>query len=178
VDFFTQEHLMAREKYGTKKQAEYLLSLVDTTCLNDGLSRYLGEDIIGFIERIPYFFFATSSSAGNTNVNFKGSNGSGLIKVIDKNKLLFPDYGGNGILHSIGDIYSNPHVGILIIDFAKDIRLKLSGTATIIDDKKVLTQYFDYFNTFDIERLVEVEIDYVVPNCSQNISVVRKSLTP
>ncbi|MBN2248902.1 MAG: pyridoxamine 5'-phosphate oxidase family protein [Campylobacterales bacterium] len=167
---------MARKKYNTTEQAEYWLQTIDTSCLNNGLSTYLQEDVISFIERMPYFFFSTSSANGNSNVNFKGSDGKKLIKVINNKQLLFPDFSGNGILHSMGDIYSNPNVGMLIIDFSKDIRLKINGKATIVDDMNIISGYLDYFDTFDIERLIEINIEYVIPNCSKNINVVRKSL--
>jgi len=74
MEFFTQEHLDARETYNTTNQANYWLSTIDTTCLNKRLSLYLQEDATDFIERMPYFFFSTSSSNGNTHVNFKGLN--------------------------------------------------------------------------------------------------------
>lgn len=176
MDFFTKEHINAREKYNTTSQANHWLNEIDTTSLNTGLNSYLGENVIDFIERMPYFFLSTSSSNGNTNVNFKGAEGNRLIKVLSDKKLIFPDYSGNGILHSIGDINSNPNVGILIIDFSKDIRLKISGKATIIDDKEETSKYLDFFETYNIERLIEVDIDYVIPNCSNNISVVRKHI--
>ncbi len=176
MDFFTQEHLNVRETYNTTDQANHWLNTINTTCLNKELSLYLQEDATGFIERMPYFFFSTSSSNGNTNVNFKGAEGSKLLKVLNSKKLIFPDYSGNGILHSIGDINSNPNVGILIIDFNKNIRLKISGRATIIDDKEQISQYLDYFETYNIVRLIEVDIDYVIPNCSNNINVVKKHL--
>ncbi len=176
MNFFTEEHIKARETYTTTNQANHWLNTIDTTCLNKELSLYLQENPIEFIERMPYFFFSTSSSNGNTNVNFKGAKGSKLIKVLNNKKLIFPDYSGNGILHSVGDINSNPNVGMLIIDFNKNIRLKVSGKAYIIDDKEQIAQYFDYFETYDIARLIEVDIDYVIPNCSNNINVVKRHL--
>ena len=176
MDFFTQEHLNTRETYNTTDQANHWLNTINTTCLNKELSLFLREDATKFIERMPYFFFSTSSSNGNTNVNFKGAERNKLIKVLNNKKLIFPDYKGNGILHSVGDINSNPNVGILIIDFNKNIRLKISGKATIVDDKEKISQYLDYFETCDISRLIEIDINYVVPNCSSNISVVKKHI--
>ncbi len=176
MDFFTQEHVDAREKYQTTEQANHWLNTIETTHLNKDLSIYLKEDVVGFIERMPYFFLSTSSANGNTNVNFKGAEGNRLIKVLNEKKLLFPDYSGNGILHAIGDINSNPNVGMLIIDFSKDVRLKISGKASIIDNKEEVATFLDYFETYDIERLIEVDIEHVIPNCSNNISVVRKHI--
>jgi len=175
---FTQEHIDAREKYGTTQQVEALLNVIDTTCLNEKISRFFQEDVIGFIERMPYFFLSTSNAQGHTNVNFKGSDGGALIRVLSPNKLLFPDYHGNGLFHAVGDINSNPHVGMLIIDFDKEIRLKISGTATVIDDQSVIAEHLDYFETFDIPRLIAVDIYYVIANCSKNIGVVKRSLQP
>jgi len=80
MDFFTLEHLKARETYNTTDQANHWLNTINTTCLNKELSLYLNENATNFIERMPYFFFATSSSNGNTNVNFKGADGNKLIK--------------------------------------------------------------------------------------------------
>ena len=67
---------------------------------------------------------------------------------------------------------------MLIIDFDKEIRLKISGTATVIDDQSVIAEHLDYFETFDIPRLIAVDIYYVIANCSKNIGVVKRSLQP
>ena len=171
MEIFTQEHFAVREKYGTTNQAEIIFEHMNTTALS--------ERMIGFIESINYFFLATSSKEGRTNVNFKGTKSKKLIKVLDKNRLIFPDFDGNGILHSVGDILSNPYVGMLVIDFTKDIRIKINGKAKIIDNKEIVSSYLnylDYFDSFNFSRLIEVEIDYVIPNCSANLSVVRDSI--
>jgi uncharacterized protein len=168
MEIFTQEHIRVREKYGTTKQAENIFESLDTTAPNDKM--------IKFIEKMNYFFLATSSKEGRVNVNFKGTKAKRLIKFLDKNRLIFPDFDGNGILHSVGDIESNPHVGLLIIDFSKDIRIKINGRAKIIDDKDVIVRYLDLFDSFNFSRLIEVEIDYIIPNCSANLNVVRNSI--
>lgn len=95
---------------------------------------------------------------------------------MNKNQLLFPDFDGNVILHSVGDILSNPYVGMSIIDFSKDIRIKINGKAKIIDDKEIVLSYLNYFDSFNFSRLIEVEVDYVIPNCSANLSVERDSI--
>ena len=48
--------------------------------------------------------------------------------------------------------------------------------AKIIDDKEIVLSYLDYFDSFNFSRLIEVEIDYLIPNCSANLSVVRDSI--
>ena len=165
---FKEEHLKTRKKYHTTEQADYWLKMLNTTYMND--------EIIAFLQSVNYFFFATSSVDGMTNVNFKGTQGKTIIKVISPTKLIFPDFDGNGILHSIGDIASNPNIGMLVIDFANDVRVKINGKAKVIDDKKIIEAHFDVFETYNIARLIEIDIEYVIPNCSTNLSLVRKSL--
>lgn len=168
MNIFTEEHLFVREKYGITKQAENIFESMNTTTPNDRM--------IKFIENMNYFFLATSSKDGKVNVNFKGTKSKILIKFLDNNRLIFPDFNGNGILHSIGDIESNSNVGLLFIDFSRDIRIKINGKAKVIDDKDVIISYLDLFDSFNFSRLIEVEIDYVIPNCSANLSVVRNSI--
>ena len=168
MSIFTQEHLDIRDKYGTTQKANYWLNTLDTEKLDTRM--------IQLIKSIGYFFFATSSKDGRVNVNFKGSDNKKLLKVLDKNTIVFPDYNGNGILHSIGDIQTNPNVGLLIIDFSRDVRIKINGRATIIDDKSEIVKYLDIFDSFEFERLIKIDIDYVLPNCSNKLHVVRDDI--
>lgn len=168
MNSFSNEHEKVREKYGTTDQANYWLEVLDTTKLDNFM--------IEMIENSSYFFLATASKDGKVNVNFKGSDNNKLLKVINQNTLIFPDFTGNGILHSIGDIQSNPNVGLLIIDFCNDRRIKINGKATIIDDKEMIISYLDIFDSFEIERLIKVDIEYVLPNCSNKLHVVRDEI--
>ena len=168
MEVFTQEHIFVREKYKTTKQAENIFEYMDKTIPSDTM--------IKFIESMNYFFLATSSKDGRVNVNFKGTQSKILIKFLNKNKFIFPDFNGNGILHSIGDMESNPYVGLLFIDFSKDIRIKVNGRAKVIDNKELINSYLDLFDSFNYSKLIEVEIDYIIPNCSANINIVRNSI--
>ena len=71
--------------------AENIFENFDTTIPNDRM--------IKFIENMNYFFLATSSKDGKVNVNFKGTKSKILIKFLDNNRFIFPDFNGNGILH-------------------------------------------------------------------------------
>lgn len=165
---FTKEHEAVREKYRTKVQAEHLVDRMSREMIN--------ADTAHSLETLPYFFFATSSAQGDTNVNFKGLKSGKLIKVLDEKHLIFPDYKGNGIFHGLGDIQSNPKVALLCIDFTKDIRIKISGKARVIDDAQTLARYSDLLQTNDARRIIEVCVTYLIPNCSQQLSVVRENV--
>ena len=168
MSIFTKEHNDLREKHNTKNKFEYYFDNIVKDEIDESLANYL--------ESLEYFFFATSNINGNTNVNFKGKKSKYLIKVLDEKTFIFPDYFGNGIFHGAGDILSNPKVGLLCIDFSNDKRVKISGTAEIIDNKKELLKYMDLFDSYDIQRVIEIRVNYIIPNCSNNLSIVRESI--
>lgn len=168
MEIFTKEHEIVRKKYATNEQANYWLNTISSTKIEPNL--------VSFLENLPYFFLATSNKTGVSNINFKGTNSGKLIKVIDEKRLIYPDYKGNGILHGVGDIFSNDNVGLLCIDFSKDFRVKINGRAKIIDDQNELIKYFDIFDTYDISRIIEITVEYIIPNCSNQISIVRESI--
>lgn len=165
---FTDEHVIIRKKFNTDIKADQIIENLSTN--------YIPDNFFSFIESLKYFFLATSNKDGYVNTNFKGTQSKHLIKILNKKEIIFPNYSGNGIYHGMGDIKSNPNIGMLCIDFNKNLRVKISGKAQIIDDIKVIEKYFDIFETYDIEMLVKVEIEYFIPNCSRNISVVKNSI--
>ncbi len=165
---FSQEHINIRKYYNTNIQANHWLTTMHTTSLT--------EKRIQFIESLPYFFFATSHTNGQPNINIKSTNNKQIFHVIDNKTLIFPDYFGNGILHGIGDIISNPQIAILLIDFKSNKRLKINGTATILDDKKSLQLYTKTYSDTNIARVIQVNINYIIENCSQYISRVKRHI--
>ena len=65
---------------------------------------------------------------------------------------------------------------MLFIDFTQDIRYKINGIATIIDDKDTISQYLN-FKGFDYaSRAIKVDITYVLGNCSKYIENVRQEI--
>src|SRR5882724_487811 len=71
-----------------------------------------------FIESIPYFFLATADAKGRPDCSYKGGM-PGFVRVTGPSELAFPDYDGNGMFKSLGNLRVNPQVGLLFIDFEK-----------------------------------------------------------
>src|SRR5262249_28076943 len=67
-----------------------------------------------FIEGAAYFFLATADVGGRPDCSFKGGM-PGFVRVTDASELAFPDYDGNGMFKSLGNVIVNPHVGLLFI---------------------------------------------------------------
>ncbi|WP_319381812.1 pyridoxamine 5'-phosphate oxidase family protein [Thiomicrorhabdus sp.] len=112
-----------------------------------------------FIESQAFFFISTANDKGECDCSFRGRemNASGeaypLLKVIDAETLVFPEYRGNMLFNSLGNLLVNPHIGLLFIDFENRSRARVNGTARIIDDK------FAYESIWPLAlRYVEVKV--------------------
>ena len=92
--------------------------------------RFKDEDK-AFIERQSFFFLATADRDGRPDCSFKGGP-VGFVRIEAPDLLVFPDYDGNGMFKSLGNIQVNPHVGLLFISLGeKPARLRVNGRASI-----------------------------------------------
>jgi predicted pyridoxine 5'-phosphate oxidase superfamily flavin-nucleotide-binding protein len=119
-------------------------------------------DDTAFIESRPFFFLATADSEGRPDCSFKGGT-PGFVRVSGTSELAFPDYDGNGMFKSLGNIVENPSVGLLFIDFEKPRRLRLNGRATISRDDPLIGEFAG------AQMVVRVAATAIFPNCPRYI---------
>src|ERR671928_1472113 len=106
----------------------------DTRRLADRLDeRFVQRAVIdaddrAFIERMDMFFLATADAEGRPQCSYKGGD-PGFVKVLDEHTVAFPNYDGNGMYLSMGNLLVNPHVGMLFINFTGDPRGGCGSTA-------------------------------------------------
>jgi hypothetical protein len=117
----------------------------DTRRLADRLDGRIVHDRITdsdrrFIERLDMFFLATADAEGRPNCSYKGGD-PGFVRVLDEHSLVFPNWDGNGMYLSAGNLLTNPHVGMLFIDFERQNRLRLNGIASIDERDALLGDY-------------------------------------
>jgi predicted pyridoxine 5'-phosphate oxidase superfamily flavin-nucleotide-binding protein len=142
----------------------------DTRRLADRLDeRYfqhteIGPDHQAFIERMDMFFLATADAAGHPQCSYKGGD-PGFVRVLDPGTLAFPNYDGNGMYLSMGNLLANPHVGMLFIDFTAECpsRLRVNGVASI-DPEDALAPTWP-----GAQFVVRVRATEVFPNCPRYI---------
>ncbi len=81
------------------------------------------------------FFLATADREGRPQCSYKGGE-PGFVRVLDQHTVAFPNYDGNGMYLSMGNLSVNPQVGMLFIDFVSErpSRLRLNGLAHIDED--------------------------------------------
>ena len=120
-----------------------------------------------FIESVGFFFIATAEAEGRPDCSFKGGP-VGFVKVEAPHLLVFPDYDGNGMFKSLGNIKVNPHVGLLFIELGeKPRRLRVNGRATLHFDDPAIA------DTPGAQILVRVVPEHIFPNCPRYIPNLR-----
>ena len=142
----------------------------DTRRLADRLDeRFSSHPLIepedrAFIERMDMFFLATADAEGRPQCSYKGGD-PGFVRVLDERTIAFPNYDGNGMYLSMGNVLANPHVGLLFVDFtaARPSRLRLNGMARIDQSDPLAEQYPG------AQFIVRVVTTEVFPNCPRYI---------
>jgi hypothetical protein len=79
-------------------------------------------------------FLATGHAQRGNDASHRGGS-PGFVEVIDKKTLRIPDYPGNGLFNSLGNVVGDPQVGLLIPDFEHGRQLQLTATAKILWDQ-------------------------------------------
>jgi predicted pyridoxine 5'-phosphate oxidase superfamily flavin-nucleotide-binding protein len=88
------------------------------------------EEDRAFIQRCPMFFIATADAQGRPDCSYKGGL-PGFVRILDDHTLVVPDYDGNGMYRTWGNVIVNPHVGLLFLDFEQPKRIRVNGTAQV-----------------------------------------------
>lgn len=116
-----------------------------------------------FIGAQSFFFLATADAEGRPDCSFKGGE-PGFARVAAPDLLVFPDYDGNGMFKSLGNLRANPHVGLLFIAMGeKPARLRVNGRAEVVTDDARLADMPGG------QLLVKVTPTDIFPNCPRYI---------
>ena len=116
-----------------------------------------------FVESAPYFFLATADARGNPDCSFKGG-APGFVRVTGPSELVFPDYDGNGMFKSLGNVLVNAEVGLLFIAMhGRPQRLRVNGTASVSREDPLLAK------TVGAQLMVRVTARVIFPNCPRYI---------
>ncbi|MGJ7910113.1 pyridoxamine 5'-phosphate oxidase family protein [Neobacillus sp. LXY-1] len=167
------EHLL-QEQFGTTKRAS---SFYENQMLN-----YLNNKMIEFITKQGMMFVATADANGNCDSTFRAGS-KGFVRVIDDITIIYPEYKGNGVMASLGNIMENPHVGLLFIDFFENnIGLHVNGKAAIIENSQLCSYNIPEEIINDIkekegnkpERWVMVKVDEAYIHCSKHIPKLQQ----
>ncbi|MGA7762523.1 MAG: pyridoxamine 5'-phosphate oxidase family protein [Candidatus Binataceae bacterium] len=109
------------------------------------------------IARADTFFIATDHPESGADISHRGGN-SGFVRVVDSRRLAIPDYSGNNMFNTLGNIVANPRVGLLFIGFESGRTLQLTGRAAIDWDSARAS------TLAGAARTVDFELDEMVDN--------------
>jgi len=76
----------------------------------DQLRDRLLPKMIEFINRMEMVFIATADASGECDASLRAGT-PGFLRVLDDRTLAYPEYRGNGVMASLGNISENPHIG-------------------------------------------------------------------
>ena len=117
------EHVL-QDWYGTRDRASRFY--------DRQLSDRLTPKMVEFIGRMEMAFIATSDAGGECDCSFRAGT-AGFLRVLDERTIAYPEFRGNGVMASLGNMLENPHIGILMVDFTRDlIGLHVNGSAEIV----------------------------------------------
>jgi predicted pyridoxine 5'-phosphate oxidase superfamily flavin-nucleotide-binding protein len=137
--------------------------------MNDRLNAQMRE----FIGRMEMMFIATSDAHGECDASFRAGP-PGFALVLDERTLAWPEYRGNGVMASAGNVLDNPHVGLLFIDFVRDlIGLHVNGSASLLASSDFALRYpadqVDIVPGRRPERWIVVTVEEAYIHCSKHI---------
>lgn len=150
-----------QDRYNARKAADAIAGVTVLDSFKDDVFGYRG-----FIENATHFFLATAGE-DFTDCSFKGGP-AGFVRIVDAKTLLFPDYDGNRMYRSLGNIVENPQIGMLFIKFEAEqdnpyLRVRVNGQATLSDTHPQMASFPG------AKRMVEVSLDAVYLNCPRYI---------
>jgi predicted pyridoxine 5'-phosphate oxidase superfamily flavin-nucleotide-binding protein len=167
-----------QSKYGTALQA---LAFYKHQMLD-----HLNSAMRAFIARQEMIFVGTADRKGHAHTSFRAGPAN-FIKVLDERTIAYPEYRGNGVMSSLGNVSENPHVGLMFIDFAGDrIGLHVNGNVRTVENEEFL-QFLSGHpareevladllngNSGKVERWVIVSVSDAFIHCSKHVPQMRK----
>jgi predicted pyridoxine 5'-phosphate oxidase superfamily flavin-nucleotide-binding protein len=107
------------------------------------------------VERADTFFIASVHGPTGADASHRGGQ-PGFVRVEGERRLRFPDYAGNNMFQTLGNLTADPRAGLLFVDFETGTTIQLTGRA------RILWEPAAFADLPGAERAVEVEVDEVV----------------
>lgn len=162
-----------QQRYGSRTRAEAFYREQVTAQLNDAMRDFVG--------RMEMVFVSTADAGGNCDCSFR-SGPRGFVRALDEHTLAYPEYRGNGVMASQGNIVENGHVGLLFVDFFETtVGLHVNGRAHIAEGEEFAARVVPGTEVPDTaagrptpERWVVVEVEEAYIHCSKHVPLLAK----
>lgn len=154
AEFYTEAQSKLQQENGHEKLAHAVVQAI--------VRNELEDYHIDYIESRDYFFLSTVTADGEPTVSYKGGP-VGFVKHLGDNRLVFPNYDGNGMWLSMGNIDAASKIGMLFLDFETPWRIRVQGDASISKDPELMA-HFPGCNMVAV-----VQVNRVFQNCARMI---------
>lgn len=126
-------------------------------------------ELADYIAELDMFYLGTANSAGQPYIQYRGGS-PGFLKVIDEHTLGFADFGGNRQYVTLGNLSENPKAFLFLMDYANSQRIKVWGTAKIVEgDQSLEDRLRDPAYPGNVERVILFTVVAWDVNCQQHI---------
>jgi predicted pyridoxine 5'-phosphate oxidase superfamily flavin-nucleotide-binding protein len=136
---------------------------------NRGWQTTVTPELEGFLSELDMFYLGTANAEGQPYIQYRGGS-PGFLKVVDETTLGFADFSGNQQYITLGNLSENPKAFIFLMDYVNSRRIKLWGTARVIEDNSDLIERLqDSAYHGKAERAILFSIEAWDVNCPQHI---------
>jgi len=122
--------------------------------------RFLTSEQQGWIQSADTLFVASAHPTRGVDASHRGGN-PGFVQILNDRILRIPDYVGNSMFNTLGNLVVNPHAGLVFLDFDRSRTLQLIGRTTIwwnLDDPIHPTGGTCRYWDFEIEQWLETDL--------------------
>lgn len=115
-----------------------------------------------WISQADTFFIASlNSNSSDADASHRGGF-PGFVKVINSSTIAFPDYSGNSMFNTLGNIHVNPQTGLIFVDFDGGSTLQITGKAKILWDREVVSLFLG------AERVILIRVEHVLESSANS----------
>ena len=135
-----------------------------------GWTDTITPDLADFIAERDSFYLGTATTDGQPYIQHRGGP-KGFLKVLDDHTLAFADFAGNRQYITSGNLTENPKAFIFLMDYANRQRIKIWGTAEVVEqDPSLMKALRDPAYKGKPERIIRFHVTAWDSNCSQHIT--------
>jgi predicted pyridoxine 5'-phosphate oxidase superfamily flavin-nucleotide-binding protein len=126
-------------------------------------------ELAEFIAELDMFYLGTANAEGYPYIQYRGG-APGFLKLVDEQTLGFADFGGNKQFITLGNLADNPKAFIFLMDYANSSRIKVWGTARVVEgDQSLNDKLRDPAYPARVERAILFTVAAWDANCHQHI---------
>jgi uncharacterized protein len=155
MSFYHDGHRSIQARFSSTALADRLEQVTHRTALT--------LDDQAFVNNASFFFLATADANGRPECSYKGG-APGFVRATAPNRIVFPDFDGNGMFRSLGNVLVNPNIALLFIVLGTPAkRLRINGRAELSFDDPLMSEFAG------AQALVQVTPEHIFPNCPRYI---------